>query len=257
MAVVSFRVLPWIPWLYRKADTLPDLPVFTIVKPEIYPMSAPSLPRGLYAITDSRLIPPGELEQRVSLAIAGGATVIQYRAKGSAAAADIDEVAAVARLCRQHGVPLIVNDDVELAAAVGAAGVHLGRDDASLHMARARLGTEAIIGISCYNDLQRARQAVQAGADYVAFGRFYPSRSKPEAVLAEPALLTRASRELAIPLVAIGGITPANGQALLAAGASLLAAIHGVFGQPDIAAAARCYAALFQDKQVIPGQVRP
>ncbi|HYQ71253.1 MAG TPA: thiamine phosphate synthase [Gammaproteobacteria bacterium] len=209
-------------------------------------MSVQLLPRGLYAITDNKLIPPGDLTQRVSLAIAGGASVIQYRNKGPAGSADISEITSLAALCRGHGVPLIVNDDVELAAAVGAAGVHLGRDDASPEAARARLGTGAIIGISCYNDLQRARQAVQAGADYVAFGRFYPSRSKPEAVLADPELLLRATTELAIPAVAIGGITPENGKALLAAGASLLAAIHGVFGQPDTEAAARRYAMLFQ-----------
>lgn len=209
-------------------------------------MSRKPLPRGLYAITDSQLIPPGELTRRVSMAIAGGAVVIQYRDKGSATAADIDEVVSMAMLCRQRDVPLIVNDDVELAAAIGAAGVHLGQDDASLLAARARLGTEATIGISCYNSLERARQAVAAGADYVAFGRFYPSHSKPGAVLADPALLTRASSELARPVVAIGGITPTNGQTLLAAGASLLAAIHGVFGQPDIEAAARRYTTLFQ-----------
>jgi len=211
-------------------------------------MSALALPRGLYAITDNQLIPPGELIQRVSLAITGGAAVIQYRDKGAADAAGMDEVACLAVLCRQQGIPLIVNDDVELAAAVGAAGVHLGRDDASLQAARARLGAEAIIGISCYNDLQRARRALQAGADYVAFGRFYPSHSKPEAVLAEPLLLTQAATELAIPVVAIGGITPENGRDLLAAGASMLAAIHGVFGQPDIAAAARRYAVLFREE---------
>jgi thiamine-phosphate pyrophosphorylase len=211
-------------------------------------MSAPSLPRGLYAITDSQLIPPGELTRRVSLAIAGGAVMIQYRDKGPAVSAGIDEVVSLAALCRQQGIPLIINDDVELAAKVGAAGVHLGRDDASLPAARARLGTAAIIGISCYNDLQRARQAVKAGADYVAFGRFYISHSKPEAVPADPGLLTRARTELAIPVVAIGGITPANGPTLLAAGASLLAAIHGVFGQSDIEAAARHYAALFRDQ---------
>jgi len=211
-------------------------------------MSRKPLPRGLYAITDSQLIPPGELTRRVSMAIAGGAVLIQYRDKGSATAADIDEVVSMAMLCRQRDVPLIVNDDVELAAAIGAAGVHLGQDDASLLAARARLGTEATIGISCYNSLERARQAVAAGADYVAFGRFYPSRSKPGAVLAEPALLRRASSELARPVVAIGGITPANGHTLLAAGASLLAAIHGVFGQPDIEAAARRYTALFQEQ---------
>jgi thiamine-phosphate pyrophosphorylase len=211
-------------------------------------MSAPSLPRGLYAITDSRLIPAGELTQRVSLAIAGGATMIQYRDKGQATSAGIDEIISLAALCRQQCIPLIVNDDVELAAAVGAAGVHLGRDDTSLQAARTRLGTEAIIGVSCYNDLQRARQAAQAGADYVAFGRFYPSRSKPEAVPADPGLLAQATTELSIPVAAIGGITPANGPALLAAGASLLAAIHGIFGQPDIEAAAQQYAALFLDQ---------
>ena len=211
-------------------------------------MSAPSLPRGLYAITDSQLIPPGELTQRVSLAIAGGAVMIQYRDKGPAASTDIDEVVSLAALCRQQGIPLIINDNVELAAEVGAAGVHLGREDTSLQAARARLGTAAIIGISCYNDLQRARQAVKAGADYVAFGRFFTSRSKPGAVPADPGLLTRATTELAIPVVAIGGVTPANGPTLLAAGASLLAAIHGVFGQPDIEAAAQHYAALFQDR---------
>ena len=211
-------------------------------------MSKPSLPRGLYAITDSQLIPPGELVQRVSLAITGGAVMIQYRDKGPAASAGIDEVVSLAVLCRQHGIPLIINDDAELAARVGAAGVHLGRDDASLQAARARLGTEAIIGISCYNDLQRARQAVLAGADYIAFGRFYPSHSKPDAMPADPGLLVRATTELAIPVAAIGGITPANGQDLVTAGASLLAAIHGVFGQPDIEAAAQHYAALFQDQ---------
>jgi thiamine-phosphate pyrophosphorylase len=211
-------------------------------------MSTKPLPRGLYAITDNQLIPPGELTRRVSMAIAGGAVVVQYRDKGFATAADIDEVISLAMLCRQRNVPLIVNDDVELAAAIGAAGVHLGKDDTSLLAARARLGTEAIIGVSCYKDLERARQAVAAGADYVAFGRFYPSRSKPGAVLAEPALLTRASSELARPVVAIGGITPTNGQTLLAAGASLLAAIHGVFGQPDIETAAWRYTALFQDQ---------
>ena len=205
------------------------------------------LPRGLYAITDNQLIPRGELSQKVALAIAGGASVIQYRCKGPAAAVERDEVISLAALCRAHGIPLIINDDVGLAAAVGAAGIHLGRDDASLQDARARLGKGAIIGISCYNDLDRARQAAQGGADYVAFGRFYPSSSKPEAVLATPDLLTRATSELQIPVVAIGGITPANGGPLLTAGAGLLAAIHGVFGQPDVEVAARRYAALFQD----------
>lgn len=201
--------------------------------------------RGLYVITDSRLIPPGELVERVSLAIAGGAAVVQYRNKGPAAATRREELFALSELCRQQGIPLIVNDDVELAAAAGASGVHLGRDDADPPSARERLGAEAIIGISCYNDLQRAREAVAAGADYVAFGRFHPSHSKPQAVLAAPQILRQAAAELTVPIAAIGGILPANAGALLGAGASLLAVIHGVFGQQDITAAARGYAELF------------
>jgi len=205
------------------------------------------LRRGLYAITDNQLIPAGELADRASRAIAGGATLIQYRNKPLSAVVHMDEIAALAVSCRRRGVPLIINDDIELAAEVGAAGVHLGRDDSDIESAREHLGKQAIIGISCYNDLLRAREAVRRGADYVAFGRFYPSQSKPEAALADPAVLKQASMELACPIVAIGGITPANGLALIEAGASLLAAIHGVFGIPDIESAARRYAELFMD----------
>jgi thiamine-phosphate pyrophosphorylase len=143
-------------------------------------------------------------------------------------------------------VPLIINDDVELAVHCGAAGVHLGRDDADLATARARLGTGAIIGVSCYADLERAREAAAAGADYLAFGRFFPSQTKPEAVPADPALLAAARRELDLPLCAIGGITPANAAPLLEAGADLLAVIQGLFGQPDVRAAAARFQALFQ-----------
>ncbi|MAT65105.1 MAG: hypothetical protein CMN57_05635 [Gammaproteobacteria bacterium] len=136
-----------------------------------------------------------------------------------------------------------------MAAAAGAHGVHLGRDDAAVTAARERLGPRAIIGVSCYNELDRARQAARLGADYVAFGRFFPSRTKPQAVQAEPALLTAARRELGLPLVAIGGITPENGGLLLAAGADMLAVIHGVFGAADIEAAARGYTALFSNRR--------
>ncbi len=204
--------------------------------------------RGLYAITDERLSAPGQLPVCVSAAIAGGARVIQYRNKQGNAQQRRQEAAALLQLCQQHHVPLIINDDVALAASVNADGVHLGKTDASLAQARQQLGPQAIIGVSCYNSLERAISAAQAGADYVAFGRFFPSHSKPDAQPAEAALLGQARRQLQLPIVAIGGITPENGQALLAAGADLLAAIHGVFGQPDIEAAASAYAALFQDR---------
>jgi len=209
-------------------------------------MTRSVLADGLYAITDSTLIPPGQLTNCVSLAIAGGASVIQYRNKQAADHERHREATALVALCRQHDIPLIINDDADLAAAVGASGVHLGRTDPPIRQTREQLGPRAIIGVSCYNDLARAIAAAQAGADYVAFGRFFPSDTKPNALQAEATLLRHARRQLDLPIVAIGGITPGNGQSLLAAGANLLAAIHGVFGQPDVQAAAAQYAELFR-----------
>ena len=200
---------------------------------------------GLYAITESRQTPPGTLIEQVSLAIDGGAVLIQYREKHLAREERGREARALARLCRERNIPLIINDDIELAASCDAAGVHLGQDDAPVSRARRRLGRGAIIGVSCYNQLERAHAAAGTEASYVAFGRFFPSNTKPGAVRALPALLTQARREIKLPIVAIGGITPENGAELVHAGADLLAVIHGVFGQPDISAAAQAYAALF------------
>ena len=208
-------------------------------------MARAALVNGLYAITDTELIPTGQLTNCVTRAIAGGASVIQYRNKQTADLACHHEAAALTTLCRQHTIPLIINDDAELAAAVGASGVHLGKSDVSIQQARAQLGPQAIIGVSCYNDIERAIAAVAAGADYVAFGRFFPSHSKPDAQQADTRVLSQARQQLDRPIVAIGGITPDNGQALLTAGANLLAVIHGVFGQPDIQLAARRYTDLF------------
>lgn len=203
------------------------------------------LPTGLYVITDSRLIPGNRLADSVARAIAGGAVMVQYRDKQHTAAQRAREAAELAAVCRRHAVPLLVNDDIELAVRIGAAGVHLGAADASPAHARDRLGDDAIIGVSCYNRLENARQAQAAGASYLAFGRFFPSPTKPDAVQARPALLADARRELDLPIAAIGGITPENGAELVAAGADLLAVIHGVFGATDVEAAARRYAALF------------
>jgi len=206
-----------------------------------------SLPScGLYAITESRLTPPGAMIEQVSLAIDGGALVIQYREKHLPREERGREARALATLCRERNIPLIINDDIELAAACGAAGVHLGQDDAPVSRARRRLGQRAIIGVSCYNQMERARTAAETDASYVAFGRFFPSNTKPGAVQAQPTLLKQARREIKLPIVAIGGITPENGAELVHAGANLLAVIHGVFGQTDIRAAARAYAKLFE-----------
>ena len=197
--------------------------------------------RGLYAITDG---PRADLLDAARAALAGGATMLQYRDKTRESMRRLAEASALAALCREFAVPLIVNDDVELARASHAAGVHLGDDDPSIAAARAALGPAAIIGVSCHDSLRRARAAVAAGAGYLAFGAFFPSPTKPDARRAAPDLLTRA-RGFDLPLVAIGGITPDNGRPLIDAGADFLAVISGVFGERDIRAAARSYAKLF------------
>ncbi|RMG29559.1 MAG: thiamine phosphate synthase [Gammaproteobacteria bacterium] len=202
--------------------------------------------RGLYAITDPARTPGPRLFEAVAAALRGGARVVQYRNKTAPPGVRRDEAARLAALCRAHGAPFLVNDDPRLAAEVEADGVHLGREDPELRQARRLLGPRRWIGISCYNRLERARQAQDAGADYVAFGRFFPSRTKPEAVPATPALLRAARRELRLPVVAIGGITPENGRVLIEAGADMLAVIHALFGQPDVEAAARALARLFE-----------
>ena len=200
---------------------------------------------GLYAIADTHYLDDARLAAAVAEAIAGGARVIQYRDKIHGAEERARQADGLAALCRGRGAPFIVNDDVELAKLARADGVHLGREDASLAQARARLGPGAIIGVSCYNDLARAETAQARGADYVAFGSFFPSRTKPKAVRADLKLLREAKRKLRIPVVAIGGITPENGAHLLAAGADALAVIEGVFGQADVRAASERYARLF------------
>ncbi|MFQ5544952.1 MAG: thiamine phosphate synthase, partial [Acidiferrobacterales bacterium] len=191
------------------------------------------------------LIEAARLIDSVGLAIAGGAHVIQYRDKAGDRESRLRQATALARLCENHRVPLIINDDPELAADVGAAGVHLGRTDPSLTKTRRRLGSQAIIGISCYNQLELALAAQAEGANYVAFGSFYGSTTKPKAVRAAPELLRAAKQQLNIPVVAIGGITPENGAALINAGADSLAVVQGVFKQTDIRQAAYRYAVLF------------
>mgnify|MGYP001422022866 FL=1 len=201
--------------------------------------------QGLYAITDALLIPDDRLPDAVEQALLGGARLIQYRDKSSDAARRLTQARRLNTLCQRYQIPLIINDDVELAAEVGAAGVHLGRDDPALTTARARLGENALIGVSCYNRLDLALAAEQAGADHVAFGAIFPSPTKPTEIRASIALLREARAALRIPIVAIGGITPDNAPLLLDVGVDALAVVSGVFGQPDIRAAAARYAALF------------
>lgn len=211
-------------------------------------MLNPSRLAGLYAIAGTHYLDDTRLIDAVTQAIAGGARVIQYRDKKHTAIERMRQASELARLCRQQGVLFIVNDDVELAKQAQADGVHLGREDAAPATAREQFGPRAIIGVSCYNELARAEAAEKQGADYVAFGRFFPSRTKPHAVQAGLDLLREAKRKLHIPVVAIGGITPENGASLIAAGADALAVIEGVFGQADVRAAAERYANLFNNR---------
>jgi thiamine-phosphate pyrophosphorylase len=204
--------------------------------------------RGLYAITNG---PRADLPEAARAALLGGARVLQYRDKTHDAARRLQESRALAKLCVEFDVPLIINDDVELAGASGAAGVHLGEDDIAIVAARERLGADAIIGVSCYDSLQRARDAARAGANYLAFGAFFPSRTKPHRRQPSLALL-REAKAFGLPLVAIGGITPDNGGPLIEAGADFLAAISSVFDASDIQAEARRFDELFERKAYSP-----
>ncbi|WP_018142097.1 thiamine phosphate synthase [Thioalkalivibrio sp. ALJ7] len=204
--------------------------------------------RGLYFITPA--VPEGMDAPTAHLghagaALRGGASLIQFRDKTLVG----DEREAIARalvaLAHAHDARCIINDDTELAARVQADGVHLGRDDPDPVAARHRLGPDAVIGVSCYNELERARAAQAAGASYVAFGTMFPSPTKPEAAHAGPDLIRQAHSKLALPICAIGGITPENAGEAVAAGADLVAVIQGVSAAPDPEAAARRISALF------------
>jgi len=192
--------------------------------------------RGLYAITPEG---PGLIE-KVRAALEGGVSLLQYRNK----AARLSEAQALAALARRYHVPLIVNDDVDLALEIGAQGVHLGRDDGDLAIARRKMKGK-ILGASCYDDLEAARAAVQAGADYVAFGSVFASPTKPGAVRA-PLGLFEEAKSLKVPLAAIGGITLENAPAVIAAGAGLLAVVSDLFDATDIRRRALQYGKLFQ-----------
>jgi thiamine-phosphate pyrophosphorylase len=200
---------------------------------------------GLYAITPDTP-DTNELIRRVRLVLRGGAQVLQYRNKSADAALKLQQAQALRELTREFGTTFIINDNAQLAAQVQADGVHLGGEDGTVAAARALLGDSGIIGVSCYNRLSLAQEAMKRGADYVAFGAFFSSTVKPAAVKADIALLQAARRELSVPIVTIGGITVQNGAQLVQAGADALAIITAVFEAPDIESAAREFSNLFE-----------
>lgn len=197
---------------------------------------------GLYAITQTEGKTSETIINEVTSAIKGGVSVIQYRDKKSADAFFLAKELLL--LCRHYKIPLIINDDVDLATGIGAHGVHLGKDDKDVPSVRNQLGHKAIIGVSCYNDIEAALIAEAQGVDYVAFGRFFPSSSKPLASPAHIETLDKAKKQINLPIVAIGGILPENGAQLLDAGADVLAVIGGIFAH-DPEQSARYYLTLF------------
>jgi thiamine-phosphate pyrophosphorylase len=200
---------------------------------------------GLYAVTPE-LADTTALLAMVDAALRGGASVVQFRAKAIDESLRRSQAVEIARLCRLRNALFIVNDSVGLARAVGADGVHLGKDDVKVDEARAVLRAGSLIGVSCYNDITRARAAVSLGADYVAFGSFFPSATKPLAARVGTEILQMAKSEFALPVVAIGGINEENAAGLIAAGADALAVVSALFEAPDIEAQARRFARLFQ-----------
>jgi thiamine-phosphate pyrophosphorylase len=206
--------------------------------------------RGLYAVTPE-CPETAQLAVAVGLALAGGVRLVQYRSKSPDAELRMEQATALRTLCRAHGVPLIVNDSVEIAARSRADGVHVGRDDATPAEARRALGPTRIVGVSCYDRLDLARDAEAAGADYVAFGSFFPSSIKPHALRPPMELIAEARRVLTLPIIAIGGITRENAAQVIDAGADMVAVISAVFGASNVARAARELQALFEKEATV------
>lgn len=200
--------------------------------------------KGLYAITDAALT-GSQLGYAVEQAIAGGANIVQYRQKDTHSSAYLDDAMLLRKITRCSQTTFIVNDDPELMMKVEADGIHIGHSDIEVVQARAIIGNDKIIGVSCYNDIKLARRVEQQGGDYVAFGSFFASSIKPDAVKASIRLIQQAKKELTLPVVAIGGIDQRNGSLLIDAGADALAVISAVFVQKNIQAAAQQLANLF------------
>ena len=203
--------------------------------------------KGLYAITPE-CADTAALLDKLRQVLRGGAALVQYRSKSEDLALKHEQATELLALCRSFHVPLIINDDLRLATLIDADGVHIGENDATLKDARINLGPDKIIGVSCYQDLQRATQFAALGADYVAFGSFYPSSTKPEAQPCPLSLLTEAKAKLTVPIVAIGGITTGNAPSLIQAGADAVAVISALFEAPDIELAAHHFTSLFATK---------
>ena len=200
--------------------------------------------KGLYAIADTGTVEDDDLFEKVRLVLAGGCRVLQYRDKSCDEEKRLRQAAELAKMCRTTGAVFIINDDANLARQVNADGVHCGRDDATVSETRARY-PQLMIGASCYNSLTQAVQAVDDGADYIAFGSFFLSSTKPQAKAADLETLRQAKKTFEQPIVAIGGIVAENTEILISSGASAVAVISGIFSTPDTFLSSRKITALF------------
>lgn len=188
---------------------------------------------GLYAITDENLISEKNFLDYTQAAIESGISILQYRNKNSHSEKCIYQAGELKKMCAAQGILFIINDDIHLAKKIDADGVHIGKSDASLLQARAMLGPDKIIGVSCYNQLNLATKAINNGANYIAFGRFFNSSTKPDAPQATLDLISSIKNKSDIPICCIGGITTENCQPLLKSGTDMLAVINDIFSQKN------------------------
>ena len=198
---------------------------------------------GLYAITPD-VADTSALVKMTQQVLEGGARLVQYRNKSAGAALLLEQARPLLNLCRSYNVPLIINDHLDLAVAVGADGIHLGQDDIPVATARHRLGPEKIIGVSCYNQMELATEAEKQGVDYVAFGAFFVSSTKSNTVTASMSLLQQSRQMLNVPVVAIGGITLPHVADLIRHGADAIAASGSLFAVLDTQSAAEKFSRL-------------
>ena len=189
---------------------------------------------AIYAITDSKLMPGEQLFTKAEAALKAGIGCLQYREKNAPPDEKQQRAERLLTLCRQYDTPLIINDDLELALSIGADGVHLGQSDGSLTEARAQLGVDKILGATCHASLELAQQAQDAGADYLAFGRFFPSATKPDAPPAPLELIAQAKDHFKRPVVVIGGIEPENAGLVFEQGADMVAVVNSLFGRDEV-----------------------
>jgi len=201
--------------------------------------------KGLYLVT-----PDWDDTQKLlevsDAALRGGAVLLQYRHKTADAQLRKTQAAQLQALCRRYATPFIINDFVDLCIEIDADGIHVGGTDASVAHVRAAVGPTKIVGASCYGSMDLARDAHRAGASYVAFGGFYPSRVKKYEVSTRPEIIAQAKAEIPLPNVVIGGMTPENAAPLVAQGADMVAAISSVYMAADPEAAARRFTDLFR-----------